>query len=153
MAFKKEVIDGVNILLKVDGKVFGLQTDGSLNIERETKEVKYKKPDRSASIWVQKTAGMISWNISQSGYWVPVKTDAEIVSFRDLFAKMTAATNYEIEVVLEYKDGSAGTDTLTYTGQAIISNLTHNLTNSGEDSTLSCSVEGTGELEEAEVVA
>ncbi|MBK3516708.1 phage tail tube protein [Carboxylicivirga marina] len=153
MAFKKEVIDGVNILLKVDGKVFGLQTDGSLNIERETKEVKYKKTDRSASIWAQKTAGMISWNISQSGYWVPVKADVDIVSFRDLFAKMTHATDYEIEVVLEYKDGSAGADTLTYTGQAIISNLTHNLTNTGEDSTLSCSVEGTDALVEAEVVA
>ncbi len=153
MAFEKKVIDGVNILLKVDGKVFGLQTEGSLTIEREIKEVVYKKADRTAALWKEKTAGMINWNISQSGYWVPVKSDADIVGFRDLFEKMIAATDYEVEVVIEYKDGSAGTDTLTFTGQAIINNLSHNITNSGEDSTISCSLEGTGALTEAEVVA
>lgn len=150
MAFTKEVVDGVKILVKVDGKSIGLQTDGSLNIERETKEVKYKTDNRSASIWAQKTAGTISWNISQSAYWMPAEADANVTSFRDLFAKMTAATGYEVDVVFEYVEGA---DTLTYTGQAILTNLTHNLTNSGEDSTFSCTLDGTGALTEAEVTA
>ncbi|WP_430813132.1 phage tail tube protein [Carboxylicivirga sp. RSCT41] len=142
-----DTIDGLNFLIKVDGKTIGLQTDGSLNIERETKEVKYKSADRSSSIWTKKTAGLLSWNISQSAYSLVASGDSNIASFRDLFAKMKAADNYEVSVVMEYSDG---TDDLTYTGQAIITNLTWNLTGVGEDSTFSCTLDGTDALVEAE---
>ena len=150
MAFTNEVVDGLNILVKVDGKSIGLQTDGSMSIERETKEVKYKTADRSSSIYKQFTAGMISWSVSQSAYWMPVSGDTELTSFRDMFAKMTAATGYEVEVVVEHVEGAS---TLTYTGQAILTSLNPSFTNTGEDSTFSCELQGTGALTEAEVTA
>ncbi|MCT4662141.1 MAG: phage tail protein [Tissierellales bacterium] len=142
-----DTIDGLNFLVKVDGKNIGLQTDGSLNVERESKDTKYKTADRSSAIWTKKLAGLLSWNISQSAYTLVAKGDTETASIRDLFAKMTSESDYEVDVVMEYANTA---DKLTFTGKALITNLTLNLTGVGEESTFSCSLEGTGALVEAE---
>ncbi|WP_430815206.1 phage tail tube protein [Carboxylicivirga sp. RSCT41] len=150
MAFQKtKPIDGSSILIKIDGKPMGLQTAGSLNIEREPKEVTFKKIDRATSIYKDFTAGQITWTVENSAYWLGISGDTEMVSYRDILNKVQSVDSYEVEIVVEFVQGL---DTITITGQALISNLSFDITNSNEDLTYSCSLQGTGAFTVAEVL-
>jgi len=154
MAIENKVIDGANILIKVDDEYVALATDATLNLAIDMQEVKYKKPDRSTSRFRQVEAGVISWSVNQNAYF-SADNNATLACYRKLFAKAIdpdPAVN-DVAVEVEYRDGAAGTDIFKITGNARVGGLDWNIANSGEKSTFSAALEGNGGIAQDESVA
>lgn len=154
MPLENKVIDGANVLLKVDDKYVALATDSTLNIAVDMQEVKYKKADRSTSRFRQVEAGVISWTVSQNAYFA-ADNNATLACYRSLMAKAIdpdPAAN-EVAVEIEYRDGAAGDTIFKITGNARVGGLDLNNANSGEKVTFSATLEGNGAIAQTEEAA
>lgn len=129
----QEVIKGLDVLIKINGKVVGGQRNASLEISVETMDATHKL----SGGWSEKIAGLMSWTPSLDGIYV---TDDEGLGLLEkaLFDKKA--------VDLVFFQGVEGdTYSFGYEGKAILTSLSYE---AGQDDVVSYTVgsEGTGKL-------
>lgn len=150
MAFKKEVIDGKFILLKIDGNPIAYSTSGSLSITQNTKDIKYKQTDRSSAVWKQTLEVDKEWTVESEAYVSAAAGDGEASYFDTLdviLGNLSDGKN-SVEVVFEYVDG---TSSFTLTGEAVMTSHSTNAGNAGDEVTYSISLQGNGPLTKVEI--
>lgn len=148
MAFKKEVIDGKFILLKIDDNPIAYSTSGSLSITQNTKDIKYKQTDRSSAVWKQTLETDKEWSVESEAYVSAAVETGETSYFDTLDIILgSKGTKNEVDVVFEYEEGSSS---FTLSGKAVITSHSTNAGNAGDEVTYSISLQGNGPLTKTE---
>jgi predicted secreted protein len=139
MAFQDKVIDGGDIILKVDGKVIACATSHTIELTNATREISCK----GSGDFTSAEYGRFSWTVSTDALLNLGKDEVEYISYPELMQLMLAKTVVTIESV--YDENSAGTDTMTASGGCIITSISKTAPDS-DNSSYSVSLQGRGEL-------
>jgi TP901-1 family phage major tail protein len=128
------IINGTDLLIKVDTKVIARLTSNDFNLERETKDVTTKTSAGWRDILVYKK----SFSFSANGFYEE-KTGSTYKFFEDLYDACIAGTAVTVKV------GSTVTGDVYYSGTAYIKSIKQGAP--VEDTvTYTVSFEGTGAL-------
>lgn len=145
MAFANSVINGTDVLLRVDSKLIACATSHSIELTNATREVACKDSGDFASA----EYGRFSWTVSTDALLNLGKDSEQYVSYDDLMQLMLNKAKVE---VLSIYDGraAAGVDSgLVVYGEGIITSISQ--TNPDNDNaSYSVSIQGRGELKVVE---
>jgi len=131
--FNSEVLDGVNMILSVNGTALGASSTCSVEITRAERTTSNK----DTGIWDTFAPGNMSWTMSSENF---VDFGGEN-NFAEMYDFMTAGTL--VDVACEYAQDE--TNTFTLTGKAFISSLPLTAPK-GDNISFSVSFRGSGEL-------
>src|SRR5690554_400592 len=133
MAFTSEILDGVNLLLSIDGTPVGASSSCSVELTRATRNTSNK----DTGIWDSYAAGSITWSMSSENF---VNFGGEN-GYDELYDAMVAGA--PVAVTVDYEQDASNTWQLS--GDAIITGLPLSAPK-GENVSFSVSLQGTGEL-------
>jgi predicted secreted protein len=133
MAFTSEILDGVNLLLSIDGTPIGASSSCSVELTRATRNTSNK----DTGIWDSYAAGSITWSMSSENF----VNFGGVNGYDELFDAMVAGT--PVEVSVDYKQDASNTWQLS--GEAIITGLPLSAPK-GENVSFSVSLQGSGKL-------
>lgn len=135
MSFSNKVIDGGDIVLKVNGQILLCGTSHTLELTNAVREIACKgSGDFNTSEY-----GRFSWTVSADALFNLDENSTQI-KYPDLLALMLNKTVVSIESY--YEEGS---DTFIMAGQAIITSVSQSAPDS-DNTTFSISLQGKGEL-------
>jgi predicted secreted protein len=146
MAFDDKVIDGGDILLSVQGKVIACATSHSIELTNAVREISCK----GSGDFTSAEYGRFSWTASTDALLNLGKDSATYVSYADLMALMIAKTIVSVES--EYDQDGDAANTLTLTGNCIITSISQSAPDS-DNASYSVSLQGRGALTVTEVEA
>ncbi|WP_010662542.1 phage tail tube protein [Marinilabilia salmonicolor] len=135
MAFKDEIITGVNMILSVDGEALGSSSTCSVEINRNTRDVGSK----DTGIWDAFAAGTMNWSMSSENFVNFSGTNG----FRQMLQAMKKGDL--VDVACEYDEDKEGINTYKLSGKALITSLPLTAPR-GETMTFTISFQGSGEL-------
>jgi len=133
MAFTSEILDGVNLLLSIDGTPIGASSSCSVELTRATRNTSNK----DTGIWDSFAAGTITWSMSSENF---VNFGGEN-GYDELFDAMVAGA--PVAVTVDYEQDASNTWQLS--GDAIITGLPLSAPK-GENVSFSVSLQGSGKL-------
>jgi len=133
MAFTSEILDGVNLLLSIDGTPIGASSSCSVELTRATRNTSNK----DTGIWDSYAAGSITWSMSSENF---VNFGGEN-GYDELFDAMVAGA--PVAVTVDYEQDASNTWQLS--GDAIITGLPLSAPK-GENVSFSVSLQGSGKL-------
>ena len=133
MAFTSEILDGVNLLLSIDGTPVGASSSCSVELTRATRNTSNK----DTGIWDSFAAGTITWSMSSENF---VNFGGEN-GYDELFDAMVAGA--PVAVTVDYEQDASNTWQLS--GDAIITGLPLSAPK-GENVSFSVSLQGSGKL-------
>jgi len=139
MAFTDMIIDGGDILLKVNGEIMACATSHTIEITNATREISCK----GSGDWTSAEYGRFSWTVSTDAL-LNLVDDAQnpYVTYPELLDLMINKTFVDVESY--YEDRFTG-DTMIVAGQAIITSVSQTAGDS-ENASYSVSMQGRGEL-------
>lgn len=133
MAFTNEILDGVNLLLSIDGTPIGASSSCSVELTRATRNTSNK----DTGIWDSFAAGTITWSMSSENF----VNFGGANGYDELYDALVAGT--PVTVSVDYQQDASNTWQLS--GEAIITGLPLSAPK-GENVSFSVSLQGTGEL-------
>jgi len=142
MAFRNEVVDGVNMLLSVNDTVIGSSSTCSVEITRATRSTSSK----DTGIWDSFAAGTMTWTMTSENF----VNFAGQNGFDEMYEAMVSGN--PVSVACAYDQDGEGTDTFKLAGEAIITSLPLSAPK-GENISFSITFQGTGELVKTKLTA
>ena len=143
MAFLDKVINGSDIVLKVDGTIIACSTSHTIELTNAVREIACK----GSGDFTSAEYGRFSWTVSTDALFNLGLSD---VTYSALMALMLAKTTIAID---SYYDQDGDTlNTLSLTGNAIITSISQ-VAGDNENASYSVSMQGTGALTVTEVEA
>ncbi|NHJ86832.1 MAG: hypothetical protein FK734_15325 [Asgard group archaeon] len=134
MAFTDKVIDGGDILLKVDGNVIGCATSHQIEVSNAVRETSFK----GSGVWTGAEYGRFSWSGSTDSLFNLIDDSyVRYVDLWDLFVSKTLVT-----ISSTYEEGS---DTFVQEGQAVITSINKTAGDS-DNASFSVNFQGRGPL-------
>lgn len=133
MAFTSEILDGVNLLLSIDGTPIGASSSCSVELTRATRNTSNK----DTGIWDSYAAGSITWSMSSENF----VNFGGVNGYDELFDAMVAGA--PVAVTVDYEQDASNTWQLS--GDAIITGLPLSAPK-GENVSFSVSLQGSGKL-------
>jgi len=137
--FKEEVLNGSDIILSVDGKVVACATSHTIELTNATREVSCK----GSGDFTSAEYGKFSWTVSTDALLDLGKNEVDFISYPQLMQLMLDKTVVSIESLYDMDD--AGTDTMTVTGDCIITSISQ-VNPDSDNASYSVSLQGRGAL-------
>ena len=138
MAFRDEVINGSDIILSVDGNEIACATSHTIELTNATREVSCK----GSGDFTSAEYGKFSWTVSTDAL-LNLGTGATFISYPELMNLMLNKTLVQIQS--QYDMDDAGTDTMTVSGECIITSISQ-VSPDSDNASYSVSLQGRGEL-------